>query len=111
MPNGEPSNVRRLALSAKRAEDRVRQFVADSGNVILSNHAIQRMEQRGFDDTDVHNILRKGIVEDAPEEIRDGDWKCKVTMRMKGGRHAGVVTIILSRGKLLVMTVEWEDGR
>jgi hypothetical protein len=90
---------------------RIRQLAADSGNVIFTDHAADRMVERGIDDKDVFRILETGLVDihsiDPAKE--PGDWKCKVTQRMKGSREVGVITVVSSGDKLIIITTEWED--
>jgi hypothetical protein len=103
--------VAHFALTAARAQDRVRDLAQLSANVIFTDHAFERMEERSFNDIDVLRVLRTGFVEELPTDVGHGNWQCKVVRRMPNGREAGVITIILVKGKLLVRTVEWEDGR
>jgi len=98
-----------LKLSASRAEETIQDRAQDSDNIIFGDHAQERMEERGIYDQDVLRILRGGSVDDMPELTEDGEWKCKMTLELKRGRSAGVVTIILHDGMLFVKTVEWED--
>lgn len=67
------------------------------------------MGKREIFDVDVFRVLRQGYVDEAPKLTEFNEWKCKVTLKIRGGRTAGVVTIILHNGKLFVKTVEWED--
>lgn len=67
------------------------------------------MAEREIFDVDVLRVLRSGYVDEPPEQTAKNEWKCKVTLKIRGGRTAGVVTIILQSGKLFVKTVEWED--
>jgi hypothetical protein len=105
------TNVARLKLTGPAAEKRIREIAQSSAHVILSTHALVRMLERGFLDIDVFRILRSGSIDGVPVLTDRGEWKCKMTQQIKGGRTGGVVTIILQGGKLLVKTVEWEDGR
>ena len=91
------------------AQKIVRDRAADSSNVIIGDHAHQRMCERGISDIDVYRILREGEVEGEPTKTEQGEWKVKVCKRLKGNRDAGVVTIILHNNGLFVKTVEWED--
>ena len=78
--------------------------------MILSNHAMERMAERGILDAEVFRILRNGTLKGVPEQTPKGEWKLKLVMRLRGNRDAGVVTIILHGDRrLLVKTVEWED--
>jgi hypothetical protein len=102
------STVVKFRLTAPRAQARIREIAKISDDVILTDHALERMEKRGIVDVEVFRILRTGFVDDPPEDVGDGEWKCKITHHI-GERVAGVVTIILLNGKLVVATVEWED--
>ncbi len=97
-------------LSASRAQEIIQERALDADNIVWSVHALERMDERGIYDIDVLRILRKGFVDDDPEQTERGEWKCKVTLNIKRGRTAGVVTIIMSQGELYVKTVEWEDS-
>lgn len=99
----------RLKLTAAKAENVIRQSAQDADNIILGNHAMERMSERGIFTADVLRILRSGWVDDEPEYTDSGEWKCKITLDIKRGRAAGVVTIIMHNDMLFVKTVEWED--
>jgi len=96
--------------TAEAAERRIRESAMDSANVSVTTHALERMEERGLSTRDLYTILRTGYVDDIPKQDHDNQWTCKITLKMPGGRTAGVVTVILVDGKLLIVTVEWEDG-
>jgi len=100
-----------LQLTPARATILVRRVAAETANVILGDHALERMAERTITDTEVYRILRFGDVLDVPTRTPQKEWKCKVVMRLKGNRTAGVVTIILHNGKLFAQTIEWEDRR
>jgi len=101
-----------MRLTAAIAQKRIRAAAVDSMNVILTDHAKERMLQRGFVVRDVYNVLRGGFVDDDPVQTQDNDWKCKITRRHAvAGRTVGVITVIVSNGKLIVKTIEWEDGQ
>lgn len=101
----------RLNLTAAAAEKVIRQLAQDADNIILGNHAMERMSKRGIFTADVLRILRTGWVDDEPEYTDSGEWKCKMTLEIKQGRTAGVVTIIMHDDMLFLKTVEWEDIR
>jgi hypothetical protein len=108
MSNGS-SNVTSMRLTAAVAQTRIRETAKVSENVILGKHARERMAEREIFDVDVLRVLRGGFVDEAPTKTDQGEWKCKVTLKILGGRTAGVITIILHNSKLFVKTVEWED--
>ena len=98
-----------MKLTAAAAEKHIRHSAQDADNVIFGHHAMKRMNERGIFTTDVLRILRAGWVDDEPEATNSGEWKCKMTLEIKLGRSAGVVTIIMHNNMLFVKTVEWED--
>lgn len=91
---------------------RIHAIASNTARVALTDHAIERMEERDIPDVDLFRILRNGHISGAIEPgKRDGDWKVKIVYRLKGSRDAGVVTVVLATDRLVVATVEWEDGR
>jgi hypothetical protein len=98
-----------MRLTAAIAQKRIREIAQVTQNVIFGSHARQRMREREIFDVDVLRVLRQGHVDEPPELTECNEWKCKSTLKIRGTRTAGVVTIILHNGKLFVKTVEWED--
>lgn len=110
-PKNTPlSNFTEFRLTAAVAEKRIQQIALTTENVILGVHALARMTEREIFDVDVFRVLRTGYVDEPPEQTAANEWKCKVTLKLRGGRTAGVVTIIMQNSKLFVKTVEWEDA-
>lgn len=103
--------VSKIRLTRAIAQQRIRELANESSNVILGTHAKERMGDREILRRDVDRVLRGGYIEGDPERTEQGEWKCKMTLPIKGSRDLGVVVIILRRGKLFVKTVEWEDPR
>ena len=103
------SNVATMRLTPHVAESRIQKIAKVTENVIFGNHARQRMGERDMTDVDVLRVLRTGSIEGWPEATERNEWKCKMVLKMRGGRTAGVITIILHGNKLFVKTVEWED--
>lgn len=103
--------VAKFRLTAAKAQERIRQAATNSANVVITEHAEKRLQQRGLTTRDLRTILTDGYVDDPPDETESHDWKCKVTRTMPGGRIAGAITVIVAGGRLIVITVEWEDGK
>jgi hypothetical protein len=92
------------------AEREIHRRALDSANIIWTNHARERMEERGITSHDAILVLRYGSVTDRPTSgKKDGDWVCKIVKRTIGIRDVGVITAVVSGDKLIVITVEWED--
>lgn len=88
----------------------IRSIAADSRNVAFGAHALERMEEREITTLDALRVLRIGeIVGDIEPGKNAGEWKCKVVAGRRGSREIGVATVVLSRGRLFIKTVEWED--
>jgi hypothetical protein len=91
------------------AERIIRKRAENTANIIIGIHAFERVEEREIVQADVYKILRNGYVDEVTLEP-DGEWKAVVTLRLKGSREAGVVTIIfVDENTLFVKTVEWMD--
>ncbi len=69
------------------------------------------MAEREISVRELYEILRCGQVEESPTETKGGEWKCKITLKLRGRRKAGVVVALPQKGKMVVITVEWEDGK
>lgn len=99
---------------APRPEDilaRIRELAATTC-VGFSDHAEQRMEERGITDLDAIRVLQNGFISGEIEAGKnEGEWKCKVVAPLKGRREIGVVTLLIKNRRLRVKTVEWEDLR
>lgn len=98
-------------LTVGEAARRIHQTAEKTECVFFGKHALERMEERGITDAQVYEVLRTGHVTEPPALTELGEWKCKIVKQLRGGREAGVVTIILKSGKLFIKTVEWEDVR
>jgi predicted amino acid-binding ACT domain protein len=74
-------------------------------------HAIERMQQRGFDIFDVKQVLAHGYIDGSIRAgARDGEWTVKLVDELEGtSRKMGVVTIVVREDRLLIKTTEWED--
>lgn len=109
VPFKRPTNWDRLR--ADDAEKLVQERASKTDNVIFTNHATVRIDQRNISAIEVFRILRTGTIHNPPVRNEKGDWEVLVTKRITGNhREAGVATIILTADdKLVVKTVRWED--
>jgi hypothetical protein len=103
-------SVRNIVPRPDEMLARIQHLAADSKNVGFSDHAEDRMEERGITDLDVFRVLRTGEISGAIEPGKhEGEWKCKVVAPVKGRREVGVATLVIRNRKLRIKTVEWED--
>ena len=112
MEDEDEREVARFRLTRAVAQGRIRSAMKGSSvNLVWGDHASSRMGERGIFDVDVLRVLRGGYVEDEPTFTKGGEWQCKMTKPIKGGRDVGAVVIFLRDGRLFLKTVEWEDLR
>lgn len=97
------------SLNTRQAERLIAQLAEDSSRILYTNHAEERMEERDVSMQDIERILKNGFCAEPPVRDNKGQWKCKLIRHHSGNRDVGVVTIILKRQELLIITVEWED--
>jgi hypothetical protein len=101
--------VIQLRLERETLTERIREL-ARKGAVSFSDHAFDRMDERGISDVQVQRVLQSGEIRGDIEPGRNaGEWKCKVVDQVKGMREIGVATLIIRNAKLFIKTVEWED--
>jgi hypothetical protein len=87
------------------------QFLAPhTDKVIFTRHAQERMAERDISDLDVYRVLQRGSIKDSIRQgLKEGEWACKITYKLRGSREIGVATVVIRTEALLVTTVEWED--
>lgn len=91
-------------------EKTIRTLAAGRISPGFSDHAFDRMDERGITTIDVVRVLRTGGIKGEIVAGRSaGEWKCKVVAKIKGSREIGVITVVIAQRKLFVKTVEWED--
>ena len=85
-----PRPIRWQNLRADEAERIIHEWAKQSENVIITDHAFDRVEDRSIVETDVRKILRNGHVIEAPTKTEEGDWKVVISLRMRGTREASL---------------------
>lgn len=87
--------------------------LVEEADIVILDHAEDRMVERDIDIIDVLHVLRSGEIVGPIEPGKDiQEWKCKLTAapRASGNsREIGVVAIVVRASRLLILTVEWED--
>ena len=103
-PNNPPQNRQLIAIIRSLARD---------ADILLLDHAEERMQERDIDMIDVRRVLASGdIIGPIEPGISDQEWKCKVVASPRypeSSREIGVVTIVVRTSRLIIKTVEWED--
>ncbi len=98
-------------LTPNEAQTKIRE-IAKLGDVILTYHCFfNSMDFRNYSIHDVDLILKKGTVNEPPEYDKfHRNWKYKVEGKTIEGDKAIVITVILSRRKLLAITIKPKNG-
>jgi hypothetical protein len=110
VPISAPANTVEFKPRHEAIRELVRKLAANTSNIKWSNHALERMSERGITDKFALEAMRQGMPKgDVEAGQNPGEWKIKMTHRPKGRREVGVVVITVRNARLLVKTVEWED--
>ena len=82
----------------------VNRLAEDSSNVVLTNHARERMGERRITTRHVMTCLRKGRVIERPYRAVNGDWRCTM-VRAVSGMDITTAIAVSFEDDLIVVTV------
>ena len=91
-------------LEIKDALRIIREIVSD-GTLIISNHAKERMRERGYSIHDVEYILLHGDITKKEFNEKTSNWKYTVKGKDLDGDDGGVALAIIRRMSSIVITV------
>ena len=101
----EPRNIR---LSRTKATEIIRNAAQNSSLVFITNHALDRMEERGITATQINAVLGSGrIVEGPTADLMKGNWQCTVTGFAAGETLKLAIAIENDQNGVIVITVMW----
>ena len=84
----------------------VRERSVDTENVILTDHARQRMEERAITLEDVILVLRRGRCREAPQSSDNRqDYRGKMDATVAGREVVVVAAVSIQQPQLVVVTV------
>src|SRR4030088_1416185 len=86
-------------LRADQAQTIIRERARLTINVVIGEHALDRIDERSIVAEDVYWILQTGFAEGQPTYEGDDEWKVIMVRRSPDCREAGVVTLIVSNDK------------
>lgn len=108
----DTSRAVQFELRPETFRDLVRRLAADTANIKWSQHALDRMDERGITDKTVLDVLRLGDVRGSLEAGRSaGEWKGKMVRQVNGRREVGAIVVTVRNARLFLKTVEWEDPK
>ena len=93
-----------LRMNDTTALQVLREIAQDSGQVIFTHHARQRMRQRKVSPVQVLTCLQRGIVSEPVALDVHGNWKLTVTHRV-AGKDLDVAVAIDVPKRAIVITV------
>lgn len=88
------------------------ELASDSGNVVITYHAQERMEQRGITFRQVVRCLEKGYITEGPAPDQKGGWRFTIET-VSAGDQLAVVGAITSdaKGKQSVVITAYYPGQ
>ncbi len=91
-------------LSFDEAGDLIN-YILEEGRTTYSSHSFQRMDERGFTTQDVECILESGVVVAQEFDKEKKNWKYNVQGKTIDSDEAVVVTAVVDRFNLFIITV------
>lgn len=91
-------------IENEKAHAIIREIVA-GGEIIISNHAKERMKERGYTAQDVEYILLQGEITSKEFKDKTQSWAYKIQGEDLEGDEGGVVTAIINRLACVIITV------
>ncbi len=92
-------------LTEKEIKEHVHNIVGYGGNFAYTNHARDRMEERGYSYRDIYKIIMHGSRVESIENAIAGNWKYTFNGEDLEGDSGSVVIAVLSIRECLVITV------
>ena len=99
-------------LSPQQATELLRRKVNNDLTLLLTDHAQERLDDRGLTTKDVLHVLKHGFVyEEAEPATRIGLFKYQMEASTpnSGGRTVRIVVIPSSANQMKLVTVMWAD--
>ena len=94
----------RVPPSRQDALAKVRDGARNTGNILWTDHALERMEERGFNNRQALRTIREGNIDG--KIVPDGEDEWKLTLKKQdAGQTVHVVVAISDREELTVITV------
>lgn len=98
-------------LRDEKLREQVRSLAASTSNIAITEHAQERMFERNISYDMALDILRNGEVR-FQETDRRGNAVIKASKSSLGQRSASAVAAVIDKqGRLILITVMWDDGK
>ena len=91
-------------LSCEEALDLIG-HILENGRTVYSSHSYEMMEKRNFTTQDIEAILENGRVTEQEFDKGCKNWKYKVEGKTIDDEKGVVVSAVIDKGSLLIVTV------
>lgn len=78
--------------------------IMESGSIVFTNHAKDRMGMRGYTVQDVLKILSTGTIARMDEE-RAGRFRCEITGMDINDEPGTIIALVIRRARIIIITV------
>lgn len=92
-------------LSREGAEKYVRDVLEDSAHIVWSNHAYVRMRERDISDSQVLQVLKRGLVIANPQWSEERNWKFTMEADTAGEIVRVVLALDVDKMGLLILVI------
>lgn len=93
------------------AHQTIKEIAAGRGDIVISHHAKERMQERGFLMQDVLHILKTGRLTRQELHEPSHTWRHTIQGNDLDGDSGTVVTVIIHQARLVVVTVFLKGGK
>lgn len=95
-----------IGWSKSQWQRHIRIQATTAGNIIFTDHALQRMRQRRISRLEAFEILKKGVIRREPEpNLRRGTLECRMEYYVAGRNLALVAAVDAGDPAVIVVTV------
>lgn len=91
-------------IDVKKARSLICDIIESGQQIIVSGHAKERMNERGYTMDDVIYILQRGKITKQKFHTKTNCWRYTLSGDDLEGDKGGVVTAIISRSSIVVIT-------
>ncbi len=85
----------------------LRRLAADSKNILITRHALERMQERGISRTEVNRCLREGSQQGEAMATARGDWQVELLHTVAGRRLVVQAVLAVEESSLVIVVTTW----
>ncbi len=85
----------------------LRRLAADSKNILITRHALERMQTRGITRTEVNRCLREGMQQGEVIATDTGDWQVELLHTVAGRRLIVQAVLTVQADCSVIVVTTW----